>query len=42
MLMKKWIPTISSGIKGFLIGKVYRVHIGRGLNNMILGVFSNI
>ena len=36
MLMKKWILAISSGSRVFLIGKVYWICIGRGLNNVIL------
>lgn len=40
MLNNKWIPTISSESRGFLIWKVYWVRIGRGLNNVILrGIF---
>ena len=43
MLMKKWIHTISSESRGFLIGKVYWFHIGRGLNNMIFrGIFQYV
>ena len=43
MLMKKWIPTISSESRVFQIGKVYWVHIGRRLNNVIFkGIFQYV